>query len=170
MFTGRQLAAEVISNINHPCNAFNAESNAHESYDKLAWGIEAVKVDSEVNNIPSHPFIHSRELTPEQWKYFFREIRTDEIAATITLRNGDEIIFQGGPDGQVINKPNPEYCNLKLAIARALHACGAADVIDEMYGDGDDIDRAIISQPVYLGGPFVSDDDLFRRLHDRLLT
>ena len=38
-----------------------------------------------------------------------------------------------------------------------------------MYGDDDD-NEAIVDQPVYLGGPFVSDDVLFRRLDDRLLT
>jgi hypothetical protein len=40
----------VKENINHPCNAFNAEFNAHESFDKLAWGIEAVHNGEEVNN------------------------------------------------------------------------------------------------------------------------
>jgi hypothetical protein len=40
----------VKENINHPCNAFNAESNARESFDKLAWGIEAVYEGEEVNN------------------------------------------------------------------------------------------------------------------------
>lgn len=38
-FTGSQLAKEVKSNLNHPCNAFNAEINAHEAYHKLAWDI-----------------------------------------------------------------------------------------------------------------------------------
>ena len=46
-----------------------------------------------------------------------------------------------------------------------MNACGAADIIAKMYGD-----EAIITQPVYMGGPFVSDDVLFRRLNDRLLT
>ena len=36
-------------NINHPCNAFNAEANAHDTYDDLAWGIEAIQVGDEVN-------------------------------------------------------------------------------------------------------------------------
>jgi len=98
----------------------------------------------------------------------FREIRSDEIPHFITLADGDEIIFRCGPaDGHIIDKPNPDYCNIKLAVARAIHACGAADIIAEMYGDEDD-DEAIASQPVYLGGPFVSDDALFRRLDDRL--
>ena len=48
-FSGRQLAEEVKENINHPCNAFNAETNAHDAYDKLAWGIEAIQVGNEVN-------------------------------------------------------------------------------------------------------------------------
>jgi hypothetical protein len=58
------------------------------------------------------------------------------------------------------------FCNLKLAIARAFHACGAADIIAETYSDDDD--DAIVKQPVYFGGPFVTDDVLCRRLDDRL--
>ena len=46
--------------INHPSNTFNAESNAHESYNKLIWGIEAVGADGQVNIISEHG---SRELT-----------------------------------------------------------------------------------------------------------
>ena len=43
---------------------------------------------------------------------------------------------------------------------------GAAGIIVQMYGDDE---KAIIAQPVYyMGGPSVSDDDLFRRLDDRL--
>jgi len=149
-FTGRSITKEVKDNINHPCNAFNAESNAHDSYDKLEWGIEAVGNGGEC-------------------KYLFREIR-EGIAPTINLVEGQEIIFgNGDSDGEVIDKPNPEYCNIKLALARAMHACGAADIIAEMYGDDDD-DDAIVNQPVYFGGPFVSDDVLFRRLDDRFLT
>jgi hypothetical protein len=152
--------------INHPSNAFNAEANAHESYNKLAWGIEAVEADGLVNIISEQG---SRELTLSQWKYYFREIRPAEISPTIKLSDGQEIIFgRGDPNGQVIDKPNPEYCNIKLAIARAMHACGAADIIAEMDWDDDD-DKTIDNQPVYFGGPFVPDDTLFRRLENRLL-
>ena len=49
-----------------------------------------------------------------------------------------------------------------------MNACGAADIIAKMYGDEDDGD--IVTQPVYMGGPFVSDDVLLRRLDDRLLA
>jgi len=56
---------------------------------------------------------------------------------------------------------------MKLAVARVMYSSGASGLIDELYGDGDD-DEAIVNQPVYLGGSFVSDDTLFRRLYDRL--
>ncbi|KAJ3569579.1 hypothetical protein NP233_g4960 [Leucocoprinus birnbaumii] len=161
IFTGRLLADQVHNMINHPCNAFNAESNAHESYDNLAWGIEAVNEDNQVNIILEQG---SRELTLPQWKYYFREIRPDEISSTITLREGQEIIFGlGNPDGEVIDRPNPEYCNIKLALARAVHACGVADIIAEMDWDIDD-DEAIVNLPVYFGGPFIPDDILFQSL------
>jgi hypothetical protein len=38
----------VKENINHPCNAFNAQADAREAYDKLAWGIEAIQVGNKV--------------------------------------------------------------------------------------------------------------------------
>ena len=81
------------------------------------------------------------------------------------LEDGDEIIFRQGQSGQMIDPPNPSFCNLKLAIARVMHASGASGLIAELYGDDDE---AILNQPVYLGGPLVSDDILFCRLHDRL--
>lgn len=107
-------------------------------------------------------------LTLWQWKYFYQEVRPEEVAATINLNEGQEIIFHLGPSGsEAIDKPDPGYCNIRLALARVMHACGAADIIAAMYGSDDD--EAIVNQPVYLGGPFVSDDVLFRRLDDRLL-
>jgi hypothetical protein len=85
----------------------------------------------------------------------------------VRLRDGDEIVFCSGEDGQILDPPNPLFCNLKLALTCAMHACGASDLIAELYGDDDD-DEEIVNQPVYLGGLFVSDDILFHRLHDRL--
>jgi hypothetical protein len=33
-FTGRAITAEVVPDkTNHPCNAFNVENNAHESFE-----------------------------------------------------------------------------------------------------------------------------------------
>ena len=74
---------------------------------------------------------------------------------TINLLDEQEVIFhRGHSEGKVIDAPNSEYCNIKLALARMMHACGASDMIAEVYGDDDD-DEAIVNQPVYLGGPFV---------------
>jgi len=100
-------------------------------------------------------------------KYIFRKLARS--AATIRRKDGDELTFNKGKYGTGIDGPDPEFCNLKLAIARALHACGAAGIIAETYGDNDDDNEdAIITQPVYFGGPFVSDDILCRRLNNRL--
>jgi len=77
-------------------------------------------------------------------------------------------VFRKGAEGLLIDPPSSLFCNTRLAIARVMHACGASDLIDELYGDDDDEEEAIVTQPVYLGGPFVSDDILLRRLHDRL--
>jgi hypothetical protein len=46
-FTGRPIAEEVKNNINHPCNAFNAQTDARDTFNRLAWSIEAV-YDGEV--------------------------------------------------------------------------------------------------------------------------
>ena len=41
-FAGHAVVAEVVSaNINSPRNAFNAQNDAHDYFDQLAWGIEA---------------------------------------------------------------------------------------------------------------------------------
>ena len=95
----------------------------------------------------------------------------DAYAAMVRLEDGDEIVFCKGDDGQIIDAPNPSFCNLKLVIARVMYASGASALIDELYGDDDD-NEAIVNQPVYLGGSFVSDDTLFRRLCflERLLS
>ena len=93
---------------------------------------------------------------------------SDKLSFTISLKDGDEIVFRKGEDGHLIDPPNPLFCNTRLAIARVMYACGASALIDELYGDEEDEDEAIVTQPVYLGGPFVSDDILLRRLHDRL--
>lgn len=84
------------------------------------------------------------------------------------LQDGDEIVFHGGNTRfkDFVPLPNPQFCNLKLAIARAMHACAASEIMDQLYDDDDD--EAIMTLPVYLGGPCVSDDALFRRIDNRL--
>ena len=110
------------------------------------------------------PWIHLiSKFRPQQWKYIFRKLTRS--TAIICRKDGDELIFNKGKHSMVIDGP-AAFCNLKLAIARALHACGAADIIAKTYGDNDD--ETIVTQPIYFGGPFVSDDILCRRIDDIL--
>ncbi|KDQ64175.1 hypothetical protein JAAARDRAFT_43339 [Jaapia argillacea MUCL 33604] len=140
-FTVREITAEVVqANVNHPSNAFNVESNAHESFDRLEWGIEALQQTG-----ASTP-----QMLSQQWKYSFREIRN--CAATVCPEDGDEIVFCDGNTGSMIGRPIPSFCNLKLALARVMEASGVSDIITELYGYDDD-DEEIVNQPVYLEPP-----------------
>jgi hypothetical protein len=50
-FTGNEISAEkVLDNVNHPRNAFNIQGDAHDSFDALTWGIQAVSADGQVNH------------------------------------------------------------------------------------------------------------------------
>ena len=98
--------------------------------------------------------------------YTFREV--GRVSATIGLNEGDHMTFGTGAHGGSIDEPDPDFCNLKLAIARALHACGAADIIAKIYDDDDD--EVFDTQSIYFGGPHASDDLLSRRLDDRLIS
>jgi hypothetical protein len=68
----------------------------------------------------------------------------------------------------MIDLPDPAFCNLKFAIARAMHATGASEIIEQLYYEDEDDSAAIMTLPVFLGGPCVSDEALLRRLHNRL--
>jgi hypothetical protein len=83
----------------------------------------------------------------------------------IRRNDGDQIFFKNGVNGAMIEGPDPGYCNLRLAISRALHASGSAEMIAKYLDDDDD---GFLALPSYLGGPFVSDEALCRRLDDRL--
>ncbi|KAF8731166.1 hypothetical protein AX14_005065 [Amanita brunnescens Koide BX004] len=144
MFTGGVLDAHTIQdNINHPCNALNLESNAHEFMNKyLAWGIEAMSSGG-------------------QCKYYYRIVRPDRFSPFTRLKDGDEIHFGAGTGGRLIALPDPRICNLHLAVCRVSYACGASEIFDQFV---DDEDEDGFEAPVDFGGPFVSDDVLMRKL------
>ena len=158
-------AATVLENINHPRNAFNVESNAHDSFDALRWGIEAIQADGQVNSFIAPQTIQPLNYYWKQTTYRFRQV----VPASPTIRreDGDVISFNGGTDGTMIEGPDPAFCNLHLAIARVLHASGAADIIAQVYGDDDD---DFVGQPIYFGGPSISDEVLLQRLDDSLIS
>ncbi|KAI6099089.1 hypothetical protein F5141DRAFT_1219280 [Pisolithus sp. B1] len=148
-FSGFALDAETIQNhLNHPRNALNLESNAHDIMDKhTGWGIEAISSD-------------------DQWKYYYRIVRRDRLSATTRLKDGDEIHFGAGIGGRQIALPNPRICNIHLAVCRVSYACGASEVFDQFLDDEDDEGCQV---PVYFGGPFVSDNVLMRKLETLLV-
>src|SRR5712671_4451072 len=84
-------------------------------------------------------------------KYIYRNVPTSsESPGIIRLRDGDQIIFGGGPEAARLGfGPNPLLCNLQLAVARVLRMSGAAEVIAQMIDDGDDSDFA----HVYIASP-----------------
>ncbi|KAF8338494.1 hypothetical protein F5887DRAFT_983104 [Amanita rubescens] len=130
MFTGSALDAQTIhDNINHPRNALNLETNAHDSMDKhLAWGIEAISSGG-------------------QYKYYYRVVRPDKVVRYILLRDGDEIDFGAGIGGHQVTLPDPRICNLHLAICRVSYACGASEIFDHFFWDEDEDGFQV---PVYL--------------------
>ncbi|KAF8558054.1 hypothetical protein OG21DRAFT_1405907 [Imleria badia] len=123
MFAGADARDDVVSHLNSIGNVMNMQLDAHDSYDKLKWGIEAKEEG-------------------EEFKYFFQMISTKpniHSPGFITLRDGDEIQFGKGSDGKKLNNgPIPRLCNLQLAVARVLKMSGAADVILEWIEHADD--------------------------------
>ncbi|KAH9992252.1 hypothetical protein BJV74DRAFT_404162 [Russula compacta] len=125
MFTGNTVSAEnVTSFINHPVNALNLQSDAHDSMNKkLAWGIEARSENNEM-------------------KYYIRFVRPEHVAHFILLDDGDEIEFGKGSQGHVIDGPSPEICNLHLGIARVFAGSGFAEEVDRFMRKWDDDEAA----------------------------
>ena len=156
-FTGKEVSANTIQrSINHPANAINIEINANLSMDKrLAWGIEAKLVNNEVRVIRlcgADPDIF------KQWKYYFRAVKPYDIYATIRLNDGDEIKFGKGDDGATIELPDPQLCNLHLAVARVFTALGFAEVVEKFETDnegdtttefGDELSRRLARMQVF---------------------
>lgn len=51
----------------------------------------------------------------------------------INLADGDELFFGGGFPTRPELRPDPVFCNIKLAVGRVLRACGAAGVVDLLF-------------------------------------
>ncbi|KAF8576916.1 hypothetical protein K439DRAFT_1622503 [Ramaria rubella] len=59
----------------------------------------------------------------------------------ILLKDGDEIDFGQGPEGEKLgNGPLPLLCNLHLAVARAILMSDAADTVTQWMDEADDSD------------------------------
>lgn len=78
-----------------------------------------------------------------QVKYTYRRVPYSAAAGPgfIRLRDGDEILFGQGPEGDTFGiGPDPLLCNIQLAVARVLKMSGAVEVIAQLREDADDTD------------------------------
>jgi len=159
-------ATDIAQYINHPSNAAIFELNVHKAFDDLLWGIEAIPGDPAVHPSPCcwlsphYLLILQNGVQP---RYIYRTIKEGWFHPFIQLRDGDALVFGGGSIASPEILPNPQYCNIKLAIGRVLRACGAAEVIDFLYYKNEEShDEGAIS---YLGSSLVTLDLLDIHLH-----
>ncbi|KAF8573916.1 hypothetical protein K439DRAFT_1665638 [Ramaria rubella] len=89
MFAGEKTMEAVVEHLNSIGNAMNIESNAHTLYDRLWWGIEAQERDGKVK------YVHRRVN---------RTVPNDPGPGFIALKDGDEIKFGQGRDGEKLGK------------------------------------------------------------------
>ncbi|KAF8330338.1 uncharacterized protein EI90DRAFT_2922141 [Cantharellus anzutake] len=135
MLAGTAVRDLVLEQLDDLGNLIHVESNAHAAYDDIYWGIEARNENGKI-------------------KYIYRRVpyETEEGPGIIRLRDGDQIVFGGGPEAARLGPgPNPLLCNLRLAVARVLRMSGAADIIAQMIDDGDDTDfpHVYIASPAF---------------------
>ncbi|KAF8577721.1 hypothetical protein K439DRAFT_1621885 [Ramaria rubella] len=126
MFAVEETAKVVLEHLNSVGNVMNIQSDAHTTYDQLLWGIEAQERDGKVK------YVH---------RLIGRTAIKDPGPGFIVLKDGDEINFGQGPDGEKLgNGPVPLLCNLHLAVARIVQMSGAADIIAQWMDEADDSD------------------------------
>ena len=68
------------------------------------------------------------------------------------IQDGDEMGLGKGVDGASVALPDPQICNLRLAVARVFSASGFAEVVENFHKDNDNCDTTNFS------------DELSRRL------
>jgi hypothetical protein len=68
-FSGNTVTAEVVrANINHPSNTFNAQSDAHESFYHLEWGIETQLQPGGQVSYLTYSMGPTLRILSQQWK------------------------------------------------------------------------------------------------------
>jgi len=118
MFTGGQLTTTQVSKrINDLGNGLLLEGNLHHAFGKLKLGIEP------------------RQEVGQPWRYY---IRTFQRVLFVRGGGGDgaEIDFNRQTTHPL---PHPELCKLHLAVCGVAHACGAAEVLDDLFYHDPDV-------------------------------
>ncbi|KAF8575268.1 hypothetical protein K439DRAFT_1370332, partial [Ramaria rubella] len=141
-FAGEKTAKVVLEHSNSP---MNIQSDAHQMYGNLFWGIEAQERDGTVKYV---------------YRRVSRTVITDPGPGFILLKDGDEMKFGQGPEGETLgNGPLPLLCNLHLAVARVILTSGAASIIAQWIDEADDTDFPHV---------YVASDAFFKILTARL--
>ncbi|KAK6360674.1 hypothetical protein TWF730_006808 [Orbilia blumenaviensis] len=112
----------IVDMINHTSNALMLTTQFHSSFRRFEWSIEAKPVDGNEG---------------DNWKYVFRKFNPYLPRALDQHADGEEVLF-GGKDGN-IPSPNPELLNVYTALARVANASGAAEAIDLILRDEEEM-------------------------------
>ena len=77
---------------------------------------------------------------PKQWKYYYHAVKPARVPIYVKyfIEDGNEMQLGKGADGGSIDLPNPQICNLHLAVARVFAASGFAEVVEHFYKDNGD--------------------------------
>ncbi|KIM25968.1 hypothetical protein M408DRAFT_25855 [Serendipita vermifera MAFF 305830] len=140
IFAGSKLgindasANGFVAKVNDPSNGMLLDPNCHHTFDKLQWSIEA-KLQSGSTTV---------------YEYRVRIVKNPDAGlATAKLVDLDQkntpLTFQTG--STTIAAPNPDWCNLHLAVCRVVHAAGLADVLEAFVNDFDKPDDTAVPAP-----------------------
>ncbi|KAG6833119.1 hypothetical protein H0H87_011227 [Tephrocybe sp. NHM501043] len=144
IIAGKVAMDSVLSFSNTVDNVLAMEPSVASSHRANSWGLEARERPGDVN----HAIVRINDLQLPliliELQYYFKafEPEMEHRVGPVFLRDGDEIVFGQGPGGaQYRNGPHPLLCNLRLAVGRALYTSGAAEFINQLMHDADDIDH-----------------------------
>ena len=103
--------------INHPSNGFLGQANIHTQYDRFCFSIRA-----------------DTSMSPVVYRiHCFRE-----LGPTLNQKAAQGAPLQFGR-ADFHHLPNPALCNLHYSIGRVLRASGAAEVIDKILKDEEEL-------------------------------
>ncbi|KAK9494052.1 hypothetical protein V1508DRAFT_454895 [Lipomyces doorenjongii] len=102
--------------INDPSNALLLNPDSHQAFDKFKFGLEC-----------------------QNDRYFLRMlVQRWSLPPTFSRHfDGEELLFGQGPEQVAL--PSALLCNIQLAVGRVLRASGAAEAIDKILEDEEDL-------------------------------
>lgn len=117
-FTGDDAVFAIIKDdINTLENGILLEMNAHQAFSDLEWGIETTIEDGVC-------------------QYFIKMFSSHLFVHRVGVQTGTELKFSTASGHPL---PHPHLCRLHLAVCAVAHACGAAEVLDDLFEHDQDI-------------------------------